>query len=58
MTTDLQTFSVYRKNGDVWEFWMNARGKSEKQVRHAVWWKNKGHVEKESIRVKKQGATP
>jgi hypothetical protein len=47
MKTPPQTFTVFR-NG---EFWMYARGKSAKQMKRAIWWRNNGKVSKDDIKV-------
>ena len=36
------TYWVYRLTDDgEWVFWMFARGKSAKHVKHSVWWRSK-----------------
>jgi hypothetical protein len=38
MALPLRTFHVYRFRNGVKEFWMNARGKSARQLRQAIHW--------------------
>jgi len=47
----MKSFKVYKLVDGKWVFWMNARGISSVQLRHAIWWKNKGKVPKENIKV-------
>ena len=69
----LKTFHVYKfVGGDKnpyegkWEFWMNARGKSIKQLHNSVWWRQKEEclakkripLLKEHIRVCEPGEKP
>lgn len=50
--TDLKTFEVYKLENGEWKFWMNARGKTAKQLKQSIWWRNKGKVPRDSIKVK------
>jgi len=52
----LKSFKVYKLVDGQWVFWMNARGVSAAQLRHTVWWRNKGKVPKERIKVEHETA--
>ena len=49
MVKPIKPFRVYKRADGTWKFWMNARGKSAKQLRHSLWWLNKGEIRKSCI---------
>lgn len=47
----LEDFLVYRREGDCWVFWMNARGKSARQIRQSVVWNSQGKITRDDVNV-------
>ena len=53
MSQPLKDYSIERCVDGVWSCWMIARGKSVKQIVHAVWWRSNGNVAKADIRAQR-----